>query len=58
MLTACSVKRNALLNRNYQGMVTCYNLLFNAEVRLEKGEAGLRRAYHPDYNALLKLFPY
>lgn len=39
-------------------MVTCYNLLFNAEVRLEKGEAGLRRAYHPDYNALLKLFPY
>lgn len=55
---ACTVKRDALLNRNYQRMVTHYNVLFNATERLEQGVQKGMDAYRDDYTKRLKLLPY
>jgi len=53
LITACSTKKNAFVNRNWHAVNTKYNVLYNGNLAFEKGRDELRQTYKENYWALL-----
>ena len=53
LITACSTKKNAFVNRNWHAVNTKYNVLYNGNLAFEKGREELRQSYKENYWALL-----
>ena len=49
LITACSVSKDAALNRGFHSVTTKYNVLYNGNVAFEKGLKELNDAYKDDY---------
>lgn len=49
LLAACSTKKNAFANRNFQALNTKYNVLYHGNNALEKGKAGLIETYQDNF---------
>ncbi|MRX64287.1 hypothetical protein GJ691_08895 [Maribacter sp. RZ05] len=55
ILSACSTKKDAFLNRNWHAMNTKYNTLYNGEIAFEKGREELNANYQDDYWEILPI---
>lgn len=49
LLVSCSTRKDAFLNREWHGLNTKYNVLYNGELALEKGKAGLITSYRDNF---------
>ena len=47
--SACSTKKDAFLNRNWHGLNTKYNVLYNGNIAFEDGRESLNANYKDDY---------
>lgn len=54
-LSACSTKKDALLNRNWHALNTKYNTLYNGNIAFEMGREELNTSYHDDYWDILPI---
>jgi len=55
VLSACSTKKDALINRNWHALNTKYNTLYNGDIAFEQGREELNNTYHDDYWELLPI---
>ncbi|MGB5820140.1 MAG: hypothetical protein WBG90_11710 [Saonia sp.] len=53
VFNACSTKKDAFINRNWHGLNTKYNVLYNGNVAFEEGREQLNASYRDDYWAIL-----
>ncbi len=49
IFNACSTKKDAFLNRNYNAVKTKYNILYNGNIAFETGREELNASYKDDY---------
>ncbi len=49
VLMACSTKKNSFINRNYHGVTTEYNVLYNGQVAFDKGVEDLKTTYKDNF---------
>ena len=56
--SACSVKKNNVVSRNYHGMITHYNFYFNARERVKMGSQSLATSHEDKYDRVLSIFKY
>jgi len=52
-LIACSVKKDRFVNRNFHAVATEYNVLYNGNLALEEGVAGLMQNYTDNFWEIL-----
>lgn len=52
---ACSVKKDAFLNRNWHALNTKYNVLYNGNIAFEEGREQLNTEYQDDYWEVLPI---
>lgn len=52
---SCSPKKDAFINRNYQAVVTEYNVLFNGYNSLNEGVEALDNEYQDNYWEILPI---
>jgi tetratricopeptide (TPR) repeat protein len=57
-LASCSNQKNTGLSRNFQGMVSHYNILFNGSESFKKGLKRIDENYKDDYSRILPVFNY
>ncbi len=55
MTSGCSTKKDAFINRNWHGMNTKYNVLYNGGIAFEKGREELNAGYQDDYWEILPI---
>ena len=55
ILSACSTKKDAFLNRNWHALNTKYNTLYNGEIAFEQGREELNSGYRDDYWEVLPI---
>ena len=55
LISACSTKKDAFLNRNWHAVNTKYNTLYNGNIAFEKGREELRNTYRDDYWDILPI---
>ncbi|MBD1259990.1 hypothetical protein HZY62_05275 [Maribacter polysiphoniae] len=55
ILSACSTKKDAFINRNWHAMNTKYNTLYNGEIAFEQGREELNAGYQDDYWEILPI---
>ncbi|MBT8301390.1 MAG: hypothetical protein KJO63_08680 [Maribacter sp.] len=55
VLSACSTKKDAFLNRNWHAMNTKYNTLYNGGIAFEQGREELNANYQDDYWDILPI---
>lgn len=48
-IIACSTKKDSFINRNYHGLTTEYNVLYNGELALQAGLNDLKTTYADNY---------
>ncbi len=53
LLSACSTKKDAFLNRNWHALNTKYNVLYNGNLAFEEGREQLNDTYRDNYWELL-----
>ncbi len=53
LLSACSTKKDAFVNRNWHALNTKYNTLYNGNIAFEEGREGLNETYRDNYWELL-----
>ncbi|WP_297761781.1 hypothetical protein [uncultured Muriicola sp.] len=53
LLSACSTKKDAFLNRNWHALNTKYNVLYNGNLAFEEGREQLNETYRDNYWELL-----
>ncbi|OYQ33290.1 gliding motility protein [Flavobacterium cyanobacteriorum] len=53
LLVACSTKKNRFINRNYHGLTTEYNVLYNGDLALQAGLAELKTTYQDNFWEIL-----
>ena len=46
---ACSTKKDAFINRNWHGLNTKYNVLYNGNIAFEEGREELNATYRDNY---------
>lgn len=49
LFSACSTKKDALINRNWHALNTKYNTLYNGNIAFEEGRMALNESYKDDY---------
>ncbi|WP_027076581.1 type IX secretion system periplasmic lipoprotein PorW/SprE [Maribacter antarcticus] len=49
LLSACSTKKDAAINRNWHALNTKYNTLYNGNIAFEEGRVTLNDSYRDDY---------
>ncbi|MEA1786633.1 hypothetical protein U1E44_11060 [Arenibacter sp. GZD96] len=49
LLSACSTKKDAFVNRNWHALNTKFNTLYNGNIAFEEGREGLNETYRDDY---------
>lgn len=52
---ACSTKKDALVNRQFQSLNTKFNVLYNGNLAFDKGLANLRDQYHDNFWEILPI---
>ncbi len=52
---ACSTKKDALVNRQFQSLNTKYNVLYNGNLAFDKGLINLRDQYHDNFWEVLPI---
>ena len=55
ILSACSTKKDAFLNRNWHALNTKYNTLYNGDIAFEQGREELNANYQDDYWDILPI---
>ena len=55
IFNACSTKKDALLNRNWHGLNTKYNILYNGNIAFEEGREELNATYRDNYWEILPI---
>jgi len=55
ILSACSTKKDAFLNRNWHALNTKYNTLYNGDIAFEQGREELNTNYQDDYWDILPI---
>jgi tetratricopeptide (TPR) repeat protein len=55
VLSACSTKKDAFLNRNWHAMNTKFNTLYNGDIAFEQGREELNASYQDDYWEILPI---
>lgn len=55
LLTACSTKKDAFINRNWHALNTQYNTLYNGNIAFEEGRTTLNDTYQDDYFEVLPI---
>ena len=55
ILSACSTKKDAFLNRNWHALNTKYNTLYNGEIAFEQGREELNAGFQDDYWEILPI---
>lgn len=55
---ACSNQRNTWVSRNYQQLVSHYNIFHNGEVAFYEGIDAIRNAYKNDYSFVLPVYEF
>ncbi|WP_430614587.1 tetratricopeptide repeat protein [Flavobacterium sp. JP2137] len=55
LLWACSTKKDALVNRQFQSLNTKFNVLYNGNIAFDKGLANLRDQYHDNFWEVLPI---
>ncbi|MGB5646877.1 MAG: hypothetical protein WBM55_07120 [Muriicola sp.] len=53
LLSACSTKKDAFVNRNWHALNTKYNVLYNGNLAFEEGREQLNNSYRDNYWELL-----
>ena len=53
LISACSVKKDKFINRNWHALNTKYNTLYNGNLAFEEGREELRTSYRDDYWEIL-----
>ena len=53
--TACSTKKDALINRNWHALNTKYNVLYNGNIAFEEGREELNASYRDNYWDILPI---
>ena len=53
LFTACSTKKDAFVNRNWHGLNTKYNVLYNGNIAFEEGREELNQSYQDNYWEIL-----
>lgn len=53
LLSACSTKKDAFVNRNWHALNTKYNVLYNGNLAFEEGREQLNESYRDNYWELL-----
>ena len=56
-ISACSTKKNALINRNWHALNTKYNVLYNGNNAFEQGREELNTNYRDNYWEVLPIEP-
>ncbi|NNC33929.1 MAG: hypothetical protein HKO09_03530 [Croceitalea sp.] len=49
LISACSTKKDAFINRNWHALNTKYNTLYNGNLAFEQGREDLRNSYRDDF---------
>ena len=57
LIASCSTKKNSFVNRKYHNTTAKYNVLYNGNIALEEGIAGLANEYEDNYWELLPIEP-
>jgi len=57
ILSSCTTQKDVFLNRTYHNMTSKFNVLYNGNIALEKGEKELSAKYKDDYWKLLPIEP-
>lgn len=57
LVGSCSVKKNAFLNRNYNALVTQYNVLYNGGLAFQKGVDEITSKHEDDFFERLPIEP-
>lgn len=55
LFCACSTKKDAFLNRNWHGLNTKYNVLYNGNIAFEQGRTTINDTYQDDYWEILPI---
>jgi hypothetical protein len=55
LLSACSTKKDAAINRNWHALNTKYNTLYNGNIAFEEGRVTLNDSYRDDYWEVLPI---
>ncbi len=55
ILSACSTKKDAFVNRNWHAMNTKFNTLYNGNIAFEQGREELNASYQDDYWEILPI---
>lgn len=58
LLSACSTKKTAFLNRAYHGITTRYNIYFNGHESFKEAEASLNKELRDNFTNILPVFVY